>query len=360
MEWKHNKIELFLYRRMAHFSTSLVQDGRLFAMSAGRIIAKLLSATVLPLILLATLIESAAEPFPSSIIRIVVPAGPGTPPDILSRIVADELAMSEGWRFVVENRPGGLQTIAMTDVAKQPADGSSVLVMSLPMMVTPSLLPSSGLRPEVDFAPVAKIATSYTVLVVHPSVPADSISELTNVLKGNPGKLNFSSAGFGTPSHLIGEMFLLQTGTHATHVPYQQFPQAIADLVGGTNQYMFVTTFPVIDLIATGKLRALAVTAPTRIGALKQVPSVKEEGYSGLVTEDWVGFAVRRGTSVEITTRLNQAINRVIAKPKVREAFAKIGADPAGGTSAEFGDLIKAQVARWAIVIKDADIKLPQ
>src|SRR5689334_13937238 len=130
MEWKHNKIELFLYRRMAHFSTSLVQDGRLFAMSAGRIIAKLLSATVLPLILLATLIESAAEPFPSSIIRIVVPAGPGTPPDILSRIVADELAMSEGWRFVVENRPGGLQTIAMTDVAKQPADGSSVLVMS--------------------------------------------------------------------------------------------------------------------------------------------------------------------------------------------------------------------------------------
>ena len=228
------------------------------------------------------------------------------------------------------------------------------------MMVTPSLLPNSGFRPEVDFAPVVKISTSYTALVVHPSVPASSVSELVSRLKSKPGQINFSSAGFGTPSHLIGEMFLLQTGTRATHVPYQQFPQAIADLISGTNQYMFVTTLPVIDLIATGKLRALAVTAPKRIAALSQIPSVVEAGFPSLVTEDWVGFAVRSGTSIEITRRLNQAINRVLANPKIREAFAKIGADPAGGTPAEFGELIKTRVAHWETVIKEADIKLPQ
>jgi len=121
-----------------------------------------------------------------------------------------------------------------------------------------------------------------------------------------------------------------------------------------------VTTLPVIDLIATGKLRALAVTAPKRIAALSQIPSVVEAGFPSLVTEDWVGFAVRSGTSIEITRRLNQAINRVLANPKIREAFAKIGADPAGGTPAEFGELIKTQVAHWETVIKEADIKLPQ
>ena len=304
--------------------------------------------------------SAAAQSFPSNVIRIVVPPGPGTPPDIISRIVADELAQTEGWSVIVENRPGALQTIAMMDVAKRPADGYALLAMSVPMMATPTLLPKAGVRPELDFAPVIKISTSYTALVVTPSLPVNSVAELVTLMKSKPGQLNFSSAGFGTPSHLIGEMFQVETGVQAAHVPYQQFSQAIADLIGGTNHFMFSTTLPVVDLIATGKLRALAVTAPKRIAALSEVPSIAEAGHPGLVMEDWLGFAVRNDTPPEIVAQLNQAVNKVLAKPKVRAALAKIGATPAGGTPAEFGQLINTQVAHWAKVITQANIKLPQ
>jgi tripartite-type tricarboxylate transporter receptor subunit TctC len=301
-----------------------------------------------------------AERYPSAIIRIVVPTSAGTPPDIISRMVADGVAANEGWRFVVEDRPGALQTIAMNDVRGRPADGHALLTMSLPMTVTPSLLPKAEIRPDVDFDPVIKISRSYTVLVTTPSLPVKSLPEFVDLLKANPGKFNFSSAGFGTPSHLIGEMFALQAGIRATHVPYQQFPQAIADLISGNVQYMFVTTLPVIDLIATGKLRALAVTAPTRIAAVKDVPSVTEAGFPDLVTADWIGFAARRGTPAEITSQLNTAINKVLAEPKVRDSLEKIGAVPVGGTAAQFGHEIRADISRWEKIIKDADIKLPQ
>lgn len=301
----------------------------------------------------------AAQPYPSNLIRIVVPTSAGTPPDIISRMVADGLAANEGWRLVVEDRPGALQTIAMNDVSGHPADGYTLLTMSLPMMVTPTLLPKSETRPDVDFDPVVKISTSYTVLVTTPSLPVNSLPELVALLKSKPGKLNFASAGFGTPSHLIGEMFALQAGVHATHVPYQQFSQAISDLIGGNVEYMFVTTLPVIDLIETGKLRALAVTAPARIAALKSVPSVAEAGFPNLVTADWIGFAARRGTPAEITLQLNKAINKVLAEPKIRASLDKIGALPVGGTAAEFGDGIRSDVAHWAKIVKDADIKLP-
>src|SRR5690349_3134882 len=175
--------------------------------------------------------QVAAEDYPSNPIRIVVPTSVGTPPDIISRMIADELAATEGWRLVVDNRPGALQTIAMNDVSRRPADGYTLLTMSLPMTVTPSLLPKAEVRPDIDFDPVIKISKSYTVLVTTPGVPVNSLRELVELLRNKSGNLNFASAGFGTPSHLIGEMFAVQAGVHATHVPYQQFPQAIADLV---------------------------------------------------------------------------------------------------------------------------------
>ena len=277
-----------------------------------------------------------AQTYPSNVIRIVVPAGAGTPPDIISRIVADELAAIEGWRLIVENRPGALQSIAMNDVSNRPADGYSLLTMSLPITVTPTLLPKAEIRPDVNFDPVIKISKSYTVLVTTPSLPVNSLRELVELLKSKPEKFNFSSAGFGTPSHLIGELFKLQAGVRATHVPYQQFPQAIADLISGINHFMFVTTLPVIDLIATGKLRALAVTAANWIAALQDVPSVVEAGFPDLVTADWIGFAVKRDTPAEITANLNKAINKVLVEPKIRTALEKIGAEPVGGAAVEF------------------------
>jgi tripartite-type tricarboxylate transporter receptor subunit TctC len=302
----------------------------------------------------------AAQPYPSNLIRIVVPTSAGTPPDIISRMVADELATNEGWRLVVEDRPGALQTIAMNDVSGRPADGHTLLTMSLPMTVTPSLMPKAEVRPDLDFDPVIKISKSYTVLVTTPSLPVNSLNELVALLKSKPGQLNFSSAGFGTPSHLIGEMFALQAGVRATHVPYQQFPRAIADLISGNVEYMFVTTLPVIDLIATGKLRALAVTAPDRIAALKDVPTVIEAGFPDLVTADWIGFAAKRGTPAEITSKLNKAINKALVEPRIRASLDKMGAVPVGGTATEFGNGIRTDVAHWAKIVKDADIKLPQ
>jgi tripartite-type tricarboxylate transporter receptor subunit TctC len=303
---------------------------------------------------------SHGQTFPSNVIRIVVPTAPGTPPDIISRVIAAELSRSEGWRISIENKPGALQTIGMAEVLKQPADGLSIYPMSVPTMAVPALLPQMGLRPDVDFAPIIKVSKSFNVLVATPSFPPRSISELIAILKQEPEKYNFSSAGFGTPAHLIGEMFKLQTGVSATHVPYQQSQQRIGDLLNGTNQFDFLATISAADFIATGKLRGIAVTAPNRVIGLKDVPTVIEQGFPDLVVEDYVGFAVKSGTSNEIVARLNQAMNRALVKLKVREAFANLGAVPAGGTPFEFGTLIKSQVAHWGKIVKEAGIKMPQ
>jgi tripartite-type tricarboxylate transporter receptor subunit TctC len=301
-----------------------------------------------------------AQPFPSNPIRILVPTAPSTPPDIISRVIASELSDSEGWRVVVENKPGAVQTIAGSEVLKQPAEGYSIFALSLPVSAAPAFLPNMPFNLTTDFDPVSKVSTSYNVLVVNPTVAAKSVSELVALIKSQPDKLTFSSGGFGTPAHLIGEMFKLETGVRATHVPYQQFPQAIGDLLNGTNQFMFITTLPVVDLIGAGKLRALAVTGPRRIPALKNVPTIVEQGFPNLVVEDWVGFAVKHGTPPDVVMRLNAAINKALAKEKVREAFAKVGAEPAGGTPADFGNLVKAQVAHWGKVVKDAGIRMQQ
>jgi tripartite-type tricarboxylate transporter receptor subunit TctC len=304
--------------------------------------------------------EATAQSFPSNTIRIVVPSAPSTPPDIISRVIATELQNANGWRVIVENKPGAVQTLAGADVVRQPPDGYSIFAMSVPVAAAPAFLANMPFDIARDLIPVAKVSTSYNVLVVHPNVAAKSVSELVALLKASPDKLNFSSGGFGTPAHLIGEMFKLETGAKATHVPYQQFPQAITDLLNGTNQYMFITTLPVVELIAAGKLRALAVTGPKRVASLNDVPTIVEQGFPNLVIEDWVGFAVKSGTPKEIVATLNAAINKALSKPEIKAALAKVGAEPAGGSPEEYGALMKAQVAHWAKVVKESGIKMQQ
>jgi len=272
------------------------------------------------------------------------------------RIIANELAESEGWRVVVENKPGAIQTIGAAEVLKQPADGYSVLSIALSASAAPALLPNVGFSLDTDFAPVIKLAAAYHVLVVNPSVPATSLPELVALLKREPDKLTFSSGGFGTPAHLAGEMFKLQTGVRATHIPYGALPRAIGDLLNGTNHYQFISPLPVVDLVSTGKLRA----APTRLPVLPDVPTVGEAGFPDLIIQDWFGFLVKAGTPNEIVVRLNEAINKALAKPRVRAAIEKMAAEPAGGTPAEFGRFLRAQIAHWSTVVKESGIKMHQ
>jgi tripartite-type tricarboxylate transporter receptor subunit TctC len=301
-----------------------------------------------------------AQTYPSNMIRIVVPDPAGTPPDTMARIVARELSEGEGWRVIVENKPGAIQTIGLADVLKQPPDGYTLASIALPSAAAPVLLPNVGFQLDTDFAPVVKLATAYNVLVVHPSVPTKSLPEFVALLKSKPDQFRFSSGGFGTPAHLAGEMFKLQTGVRATHVPYQGLARAIADLINGTNHYQFITPLAVIDLIATGKLRALAVTGPTRVPALNDVPTVVEAGFPNLVIQDWSGILAKKGTPTEVVTRLNSAINKALANPRVREAVEKLAAMPAGGTPDEFGQFLRAELAHWSKVVKESGIKMNQ
>jgi tripartite-type tricarboxylate transporter receptor subunit TctC len=299
-----------------------------------------------------------AQSFPSNVIRIVVPYSASTPPDILARIIAAALSEGEGWNVIVENKPGAVMTIGVTEVLKQPADGYTLLSITAPFAAVPALVPDAKFAIETDLTPLVQIGTAYNVLVVNPSVPVSSVAELIAYLKKDPGKYTFSSGGFGTPAHLLGELFKLETGVQATHVPYVQFPQAIADLLSGVNTYQFITILPVVQHINTGKLRALAVMGRKRVAALKEVPTISEAGYPQLASEDWAGILVKAGTPPAVIARLNAAINRALATDKVREALAKLGTDPGGGTPDAFGALVRSETAHWSKVIKDAGIRI--
>src|SRR5262245_51962578 len=303
---------------------------------------------------------SGAHAQPANAIRIVVPSGAGSPPDVVARIIANDLAESSNWRVIVENRPGALATIAMGEVFKQPADGRTPLLIDILVTAAPALLPNVKLRIDTDFATLVKVSRDYNVLVVHPSVAAHSIAELVGILKSEPDKFTFSSGPFGTPAHLIAEMFKLQTGVRATHVPYVGAQHRLVDLITGTNQFDFLSTSLAVDLVATGKLRALAVTASKRVAALKDVPTAAEQGFADLTVESWFGLAVRSGTPPDAIRSLNEAVNTALAKEKVRDALTKLGGEPAGSTAAEFEVFVKAQVAHWGKVVRESGITRPR
>ncbi len=319
--------------------------------SFGAVLAALAVAVVAPP-------EASAQVFPSGVIRIVAPAAASTPPDIIARLVANALSEGEGWRVVVENKPGGVMTIGATEVLKQPADGHTVFSVASPVAAAPALVPNASFSYERDFAPLIRVGTGYNILVVNPSVPVHSMAELIAYLKKDPGKYTFSSGGFGTPAHLLGELFKLETGVQTTHVPYVQFPQAIGDLVSGVNTYQFITVLPVVQLIKTGRLRALAVMGTKRVAVLSEVPTIVEAGFPKLASEDWTGMLIKAGTPPQTTARLNAAVNKALQSEKLRDALAKLGIDPGGGTPEQFGAMLRTEIVRWGQIIKDAGIKI--
>ena len=263
-----------------------------------------------------------AQSYPSRPIRLIVPASVSTPPDIVSRIVVNALNESEGWTIVVENKPGGAQLLGTREALKQPADGYTLLTVGFPLTVAQSLVPDAGFNLSTDFAPIAQLVTTGNVLVVNPDLPVKTVAELVQYLKDNPDKGTFSSGGVGTPAHIIGELFKLKTGVRTTHVPYSEFPRAIADLLQGVNTYQFIAVAPVLGFINTGKLRALAVTPARRMAQLPDVPTLAEAGFPELTSFDWVGLAAKAGTPPA-----------VIARPQRRGRQGAQRAD--GGRSAE-------------------------
>ncbi|MCC6474247.1 MAG: tripartite tricarboxylate transporter substrate binding protein [Burkholderiales bacterium] len=296
--------------------------------------------------------------FPAKPLRLVVATATSTPIDIVSRYVAAGMSRDLGQNIVVENRPGAGYVVAFGDVRKSPADGYTMAVFFLPVSVAPAIFTNYPIDLRKDFAPVAQTVWSYNVLVVHPSVPANSVKELVALAKSRPATLSFMTGGPGTPAHLAGELFKMETGIDTLHVPYVQFPQGIADLLGGRVQYGFIATPPMIPHIAAGKLRALAVTGPKRVPALKGVPTIAEAGFPRLEVRDWQGFMVKAGTPRDIVDRLNASVRKVLAEPATPAALDKFGADPAPGTPEDMGRLLASEIERWGKVARAANIRI--
>ena len=301
---------------------------------------------------------AAAQGYPNKPVRLVAPVFVGTPIDIVSRLVAAKIAIELGQPVVVENKPGGGGIVGAQEVLRQPADGYTLMTLYMPMTIGQTIYKNVPYDLRRDFVPVGQTVFSYNVLAVHPSVPANSVRELVTLLKARPNQFNFASGGAGTPAHIAGELFKLQTGTQATHVPYNQFPQAIGDLLSGQIQFMFAATPPVVAHIAAGKLRPLAVTGPQRVAALKDVPTMGEAGFPDFVVRDWQGIVAKAGTPKEVIAKVNAAIAKALATDDVKQVLANLGADPASGSPEDFGKLIASEVENWARVSKAANISV--
>jgi tripartite-type tricarboxylate transporter receptor subunit TctC len=256
-----------------------------------------------------------------------------------------------GQQFVVDNRPGAASNIATEAVVRAPADGYTLLGFDAAAAINASLYVNLNFNFIRDIAPVVGIVRTPNVLLVHPSVPANSVLEFIAYGKSNPGKLNMASGGVGTTTHLTGELFKMITGVSMVHLPYRGSAPALTDLVGGQIQVFFGPLPPSIQFIRDGKLRALAVTSATRADALPDIPVVGDF-LQGFEANDWTGLGVPTGTPTEIVDRLNKEINAALNDPRIKARIAELGGMRLGGSPADFGTLVAEDAEKWAIVVR--------
>jgi len=300
--------------------------------------------------------RAAAETWPARPVRVIVVTGPGGQGDTIARLVAQKLSEGLGRSFFVENIPGGGGNIAMGIAARSAPDGYTILAASGSFVTNPSLFAKIPYDPYTDFAPVTLLCSSTHALVVHPSVPAQNLAELIALAKAEPGRLSYASAGRGTPANLAGELFKHAFGIDMVHVPFNGGGPAIGAVLGG-HVPVSVSAMPTaVAYVRSGTLRALAVTSTKRAAALPDVPTVGEAAGHDVEADIVTGFLVRAGTSPEIVALLHGEVVRIMALPDVRERLATLGYEAVANTPDEFTAWIRAEIPKWAQVVRAADM----
>jgi tripartite-type tricarboxylate transporter receptor subunit TctC len=291
--------------------------------------------------------------YPNRPVRLVVSFPAGTTPDIVARVVAPKLQQALGQPVIVDNRAGAGGNLAADQVAKSAPDGYTLLVTTNAAAATNKVLFTNlPYDPETDLATISLLATAPQVLVVHPSVPANTFKEFIDHAKRNPGKLSYGSTGSGSASHLTMELLKSDTGVDTVHVPYKGFPQAVGDMLGGSLQTMIAIIPGMLPHITAGKMRPLAVTSLQRSSRLPDVPSVAEIGLPQLESLAWIGLLAPAKVPQDIVERLATEVQRILREPDSREALAKQGFDVVGNTPAEFRRFQASEIAKWGRVIR--------
>ena len=300
---------------------------------------------------------ASAQTYPTKPIRLVVPFPPGGVADLIARPLAEKLSSTLGQPVVVDNRGGATGTVGAAAVANAPADGYTLLLGTTnEIAMSPTLYKSLPYDPTKAFAPVAPVAEFPNVLVIGPSVKANSLKELIALAKSKPGKLTFASSGAGSTNHLTAELFKSIAGVDVIHVPYKGGGPALNDLLGGHVDAMFATLPSAVAHIKSGKLKALAVTGERRSGALPDVPTATEAGAPGLVVTTWNGVLAPAGTPPAVLERLHREVTAAASQADIKERYAAAGAETMTSSSDQFRNAIQKDYARWAQVIKQAGI----
>ncbi|KJC55098.1 MFS transporter [Bradyrhizobium sp. LTSPM299] len=296
-----------------------------------------------------------AEDYPARPVRIIVPFGPGGPADVVARQIGSILQENLGQPFVVENRTGAGGVIGTLEVAKAPADGYTLLMMSNTQTANESLVPQRKYELMRDLAPIAPLNYSDLVIVVAPAVQAKTLQEFIALAKSQPGKLNYASSGQGTPYHMAGELFKAMAGIDIVHVPYRNSGEARSGVIGGQVQMMIDAVPAMAPNVDGNQVRALATTGKTRSTVLPNVPTVIEAGVPGYEATIWLGLMAPAGTPKPIIDKLNAAVNAAIKRPEVETLWATQGASPMEMSSEAFDKFLRADIVKWAAVVKGLD-----
>ncbi len=302
---------------------------------------------------------SFAQTWPARPVRIIVPATPGGSSDPLARIFAEELSRTLHGSFVVENRAGANGNVGAALVAKAEPDGYTILMSWTGTLVSAvTMYDAKPFHPQRDFEPMVLLGSIPNVISVNAELPVRSMAELTAYARSHPGQLNFGSTGSGSSWHLSGELYKKTFGVFMVHVPYQSPAGVTTDLVGNRLQLAFPGSTAIAPLVKDGRVRALAVMADKRSAVLPDVPTTKELGYPALASETWIGLLAPKGTSKEITGKINTAVNAALADPAFRARLVVMGYTPMGGTSADFASYMDSEIKKWTEVVKFSGAKI--